>query len=126
MAAIRIFHIATLLLLAAYGALAFHRPVLGSAVYWVFWLAYAGLVFGAHRRHKWCMRLSITPPLLVFLFTAPNVAYNFWGFISGHPRYQDSPGTIIIVGIMAVCLTLPSALVLGAYWLNRRQVFGGA
>jgi len=126
MTAIRIFHIATLVLLAAYGALAFHRPVLGSVVYWAFWLAYVGLVLGAYRRQKWCMKLSVTPPLLVFLLTAPNVAYNFWAFISGHPLYQDSPGTIVIVGIMALCLTLPSALVLGAYWANRRQVFGGA
>jgi len=126
MTAIRIFHIATLALLAAYGALAAHRPALGSVVYWVFWLAYVGLVLGAHRRNRWCMKLSVTPPLLVFLLTAPNVAYNFWAFISGHPLYQDSPGTIIIVGIMALCLTLPSALVLAAYWVNRRQVFGVA
>ena len=125
MMVIRIFHIATLVLLAAYGALAFHRPVLGSVIYWAFWLAYVGLVLGAYRRYKWCMKLSVTPPLLVFLLTAPNLAYNFWAFISGHPRYQDSPGTILIVGTMALCLTLPSALVLGAYWGNRRQVFGG-
>ena len=124
MMAIRIFHIATLVLLAAYGALAFHRPVLGSVIYWAFWLGYVGLVLGAYRRYKWCMKLSVTPPLLVFLLTAPNLAY-FWAFISGHPLYQDSPGTILTVGTMALCLTLPSALVLGAYWANRRQVFGG-
>lgn len=126
MTSLRLFHLAILVLLAAYGVLAAHSFSVGPIIYWVFWLIYVGLYLGARRKLKWCLKFSVVPPLLVFLLTAPTVVYNFWAFISGHPLYQDAPGSIIIVGILALCLTLPSALVLGAYWINRREVFSGA
>ena len=40
------------------------------------------------------------------------------GFHQRSPAYQDSRGTILIVMIMALGLTLPSALVLGLYGLT--------
>jgi hypothetical protein len=72
----------------------------------------------------WCARLLAMPPLLIVVFTAPMVLYNFYAFASGNPLYQDSPATIIVVAILALFITVPSACVLGAYWHQRQQIFG--
>ena len=124
MTLIRIFHVVALILLAVYGVLAAGRLDLRSVSYWVLWLGYAALLLGAARKLKWCLRLSILPPLLMFLVTAPSVLYNAWAFATRHPLYQDSPATIFVVGITAICLTIPSAVVLAAYWRHRKQIFG--
>ncbi len=120
---IRVFHITSLSLLLFYGVLAVHRINFGSLVFWSFWLAYAGLVFGMQGERIWCLRLLVLPPLIVFLSTVPNVVYNIYAFLIGDPLYQDSPATILIVGIVAVFVTLPSGLVLAAYWRYRQEVF---
>ena len=121
---IPIFHLGMLALLAAYGVLAAKRPELPSVAYWLFWLMYVALLVGADRKVKWCLRLSVLPPLLIFLATAPSVLYNAWAFLARHPLYQDSPATIFVVGVMALFLTIPSLIVLAAYWRHRKQIFG--
>ena len=121
---IPMFHLGMLALLAAYGVLAASRPELGSVAYWLFWLTYVALLLGAVRKVKWCLRLSVLPPLLIFLTTAPSVLYNAWAFLVRHPLYQDSPATIFVVGVVALFLTIPSLLVLAAYWRRRKQIFG--
>jgi hypothetical protein len=121
---IRAFHVIALGLLALFGGLVTLRLEWAVLWYWIFWLAYAGLVFGIQGESKWCLRLSILPPFVVFLLTAPNVVYNIYSFLTGHPLYQDSPATIFVVAVTAILLSLPSGLVLVAYWFNRKHVFG--
>jgi hypothetical protein len=123
---IRVFHIASLALSLLYGVLAAHRLEWSSLYYWCFWLIYFGLVFGIEGDLKWCLRLSVLPPLVIFVLTTPNVVYNIYAFLTGDPLYEDSPATILIVGIVAVCMSLPSGLVLWTYWVNRKQVFSSA
>ena len=110
--------------LASYGALAMRVASIESGIYWILWIGYAGLLVGDRRKVRWCAHLAVLPPLLVFLLSAPLVLYNVWAFAVGDALYQDSPATILVVGIFAVGFSLPSALVLGAYWQHRRNVFG--
>ena len=124
MTTIRMFHLLLLVSLASYGALAMRVASIESGIYWILWIAYAGLLVGERRKVRWCTRLAVLPPLLVFLMSAPLVLYNIWAFVVGHALYQDSPATILVVGILAVSFSLPSALVLGAYWQHRGKVFG--
>lgn len=93
-------------------------------ILWLVWLVYATLLFGLMLDNLWCARLLILPPLLLVLSSVPMVLYNFYAFASGNPLYQDSPGTILIVALFALFLTVPSALVLTAYWNQRQQIFG--
>lgn len=124
MARIKFFHSAAVVLFMLYGLLT-ARSLQGNALaYWIFWFAYVALLCGLVLGNIWCARLLILPPLLVFVFTAPIVLYNFFAFVSGNPLYQDSPATIIVVAIVALLVTLPSAFVLGAYWNQRQQIFG--
>ena len=105
---IRIFHLPLLVSLASYGTLAMRVPSIESSIYWILWIGYAGLLVGDRRKVRWCAHLAVLPPLLVFLLSAPLVLYNVWAFAVG-ALYQDSPATILVVGILAVGFSLPSA-----------------
>ncbi len=124
MARIKFFHSVAVVLFMLYGLLT-ARSLQGNALaYWIFWFAYVVLLCGLMQGEMWCARLLILPPLLVVVFTAPMILYNFFAFVSGNPLYQDSPATIIVVAIVALLVTMPSAFVLGAYWNQRQQIFG--
>jgi hypothetical protein len=82
------------------------------------------LLCGLVQGDVWCARLLILPPLLIAVLTTSMVLYNVFAFVSGNPLYQDSPATIIVVAIVALLVTMPSAFVLGAYWNQRQQIFG--
>jgi hypothetical protein len=81
------------------------------------------------RHFGWCkscerdLHLAIDRPAGIFLYTAPNVIYNFWEFATDNPIYLDSPGTILAVAVYGVFLTVPSGLALGAYWPQLRKRF---
>jgi hypothetical protein len=120
---LRFLHGLNLPLLAAHGVLA--APGMGPAAWllWSCWLGYALAYLGARRGLHWCLRLCIVPPLLQFVLTAPWVLLNLGAFFGDDPLYLDSPGTILVVGLFGCCVTLPSALLLEAYWCYRRDVF---
>lgn len=124
MQAIRSFHFWAVTLFVLHGLLAFHNFVAASFAYWSVCGFYALGVWLLHRGNVWSTRLLILPPVLIFGFTAPFVVFNFWKFISGDPRYLDSPGTILVVAVVAALTTFPSFLVLVAYWRHRKEVFG--
>ena len=90
---------------------------------WLAMATYLGILIGASRSQIVCVWLSVLPPAGIFLWTAPNVIYNFWAFATGAQIYQDSPSTIFVVAIMAIFLTIPSAATLGAYWRQRGRLF---
>ena len=119
-------HLVALVLLLVYGVLAARGLTLGAVLYWVFCLIYAGLVTGTYRGSKWCARISAVPPVLIFTLTLPSVASNFWLFFIGHAMYQDSPATILVVGVVALCLTVPAVVLIGVYWVKRKEVFVAA
>jgi len=116
---IPLFHIGNLLILAAYCLLA------ASVFYWIAWLIYFIVFLGTLKRNIWWMRLAILPPLLIVLITVPFLASNSYALLLGSALYQDSPATIIVVCIFGLLTTLPSALVLGSYWIHRRTIFSG-
>ncbi len=121
---IQFFHFVVLIFLALYCLVA--APVSkGDALFCYFiWLFYLGLLCGLMLNNLWCARLLIVPPLFFFLYTAPFVLFNFAAFIMRDPLYLDSPATIFVVAIPAFFVTLPSTLVLIAYWKERRRIFG--
>jgi hypothetical protein len=119
----RIYHIANLLLLAVYCLLATRGLHQSTLIYWIAWLVYFIVFLGMLKHNIWCIRLAVFPPLLIFSITFPFVAYNFYAFLSGNALYQDSPATIIVVFLFALLTTLPSALILGSYWIHRRAIF---
>ncbi len=124
MASIKPFHSVALVLFTLYGFLTV-RSLQGNAlIFWLVWFVYAVLLCGLLFDNIWCARLLVLPPLFIVGFTAPMVLYNVFAFLSGNPLYQDSPATIIVVAILALFTTLPSAFALGAYWNQRHQIFG--
>jgi hypothetical protein len=120
MSGIKLYHVAATMFLALCG---FISSQSATSPFWLVWLLYAGLLVGLLKNNIWCARLLALPPLLVASYTVPFVLYNFYAFVSGHPRYQDSPGTILVVFVQAV-LASPSAAVLFAYWSERNEIFG--
>lgn len=122
---IKIFHSITLIMMVAYGMISARRLDRGAIIFWVLVVGYLVLILGVFRGTKSLLKLSVIPPALFFLATAPNVLLNIFAFISGHSLYKDSPRTIIVVGILAICVTLPSGLVLATYWKQRKLIFTG-
>lgn len=72
---------------------------------------------------RWAIVVSIIAAILLMVRWLPMVAVNIWMFITGHPLYQDSPGTIFIVAIYAVIFAIPSTLLCGLYLAQRRTVW---
>ena len=121
MALIKAFHVVNFALLTFYGTRVVYGLHGNALIYW--WL-YAGLLCGLLLNNIWCARLLILPPLVIVGWTAPMVLYNFTAFATRDPLYLDSPATIIVVAIVALFVTVPSTVVLWAYWHERRQIFG--
>jgi hypothetical protein len=87
-------------------------------------LTMAGVVVGVFRRSRRFLPLSVFPAALLVAFSAPMVIWNVFAFLTGHLLYLDSPGTIFVVLVIAIMVTLPSTVVLAIYWARRREVFG--
>jgi len=81
-----------------------------------------GIAFLARQGQRWAIALSIAVATLLFLRWAPVVAINWWMFFTGHQLYRDSPGTILIVGIMTLLFALPATVLLVGYALNRHAL----
>lgn len=112
-------HVIVVILLGCYGLLGLNNPNIGFFIYWALLVLYVGLVVGVFKNVLWCIRLSLLPPLLAFLVSAPMVLFNAYAFLVGHSLYQDSPATILVVAIIAVFVTIPAFFVVVAYWKNR-------
>jgi hypothetical protein len=113
------FHICTAILLSFYGLIGMINPKPWLPFWWAVLLVYYFLIFGVHKNRLWAIRASILVPLLGFIITAPSVIYNIYAFLTQHPLYQDSPATIFVVAVIALLVTLPSFIVLVAYWFRR-------
>lgn len=122
---IKTFHVIVVVIVTLCCLIAARSLQSNLLVYYLAWLVYASLLCGLMLNNLWCARLLIIPPLLFVLYTTPFVLYNFYAFISGDPLYLDSPASILIVSTPALFVTLPSTLVLAAYWNQRQHIFGG-
>ena len=112
-------HLIVAILLGCYGLLGVRNPDVTFLVYWTLLVIYIVLIVGVFKSNLWCVRVSLIPPLLAFLVSAPMVLYNAYAFLTRHPLYQDSPATILVVAVIAVFVTIPTFFVLAAYWKNR-------
>ena len=118
------FHVCALALLVGYGVLSAHHPTLWIALFWTIVVVYSVVVVGMFRGSRRFLQLSVFPPALLVVLSAPMVIWNVFAFLTGHPLYLDSPATILVVLVIAMMVTLPSIVVLAVYWARRREVFG--
>jgi hypothetical protein len=121
---VRIFHCISFVMMIGYGMIASRRFDQAAFLFWGLIIGYLVLILGVFRGTKLSLKLSVIPPALAFLYTAPTVLYNLVAFIFGHPLYKDSPVTILVVGVVAVFVTVPCGLVLVSYWKQRKLLFG--
>ena len=124
MGLISAFHICALALLVGYGVLSASQPTLYATLFWAIFVAYSVVVIGIFCGSRLFLRLSVIPPALLVILSAPMVIWNVFAFLTGHPLYLDSPGTILVVVVFAMMVTVPSIGVLLVYWARRREVFG--
>jgi hypothetical protein len=118
------FHVCALALLVGYGVLSAHQPTPYITLFWTIVVVYSAVVVGVFRRSRRFLQLSVFPPALLVALSAPMVIWNVFAFLTGHPLYLDFPGTIVVVFVIAIMVTLPSTVVLAIYWARRREVFG--
>jgi hypothetical protein len=116
---IKLSHVAAIILLSCYGLLAARKPEVTSLAYWAMIIFYAFIIAGIFKNKLWFIRISLVPPLVAFILSAPMVIYNTIAFLTGHSLYQDSPATILVVAVIAIMVTLPAFMVLVAYWKSR-------
>lgn len=78
----------------------------------------------ALRRRRWAVALVVAVAVLLAVRWLPMVAVNAWMFATGHPRYLDSPGTLLIVAINAALFAIPGLVLVMLYAARWRTVSG--
>ncbi len=121
---ISIFHVCALVLLLSYCVLSRDQATLYSTPFWTIVVVYSVFVVGILRGSRRFLQLSVFLPALLVAITAPMVILDIFAFLTGHPLYLDSPGTIFVVLVIAIMVTLPSIVLLVVFWTCRREVFG--
>lgn len=72
----------------------------------------------------WALWTNLLTLMGVFLFTAPFVLKNLWAWALGTELFKDSPGTLLVLLIFTITVTLPSAVFSFRYllwWLKRSR-----
>ena len=92
----------TLIALVTYGSLA-----VGTVLLW--------------QRRVSGLLISVIVAVVTSVAFAPWSVRNFVAFLTDHPRYVDSPATILVVGLVSVITVVPSAVVLALSAVNRRS-----
>lgn len=87
-------------------------------------VTYAAVSFFALTGKRWAIVVSVVIAILLMIRWLPMVAINVWMFISGHELYRDSPATIFVVLSYAVVFAIPSTVLCGLYFAQRRQIWG--
>ena len=60
----------------------------------------------------------------VAAITMPWAIYNFWAYATDHPRYVESPATILVVGIASLVMVVPAVVVVVLSLANRSRMTG--
>lgn len=97
------------------GVAVFFRQTGQSSVavgFFIFSVLYAALSIAAFRGNRWAAYLSPLPPILILFAIAPNVLFNLYAFLTSHPSYLDSPGTILVVGVQSIIFVIPAIIIL--------------
>lgn len=92
----------------------FWRAGQGSVAvgFFVFSVLCAVLSIAAFRGNRWAAYLSILPPVLILFAITPDVIFNLYAFLTSHPSYLDSPGTILVVGVQSIIFVIPAIIIL--------------
>ena len=76
----------------------------------------------AVRGRPWAVVISMLVAVALLVGWLPMVVLNFWMFLTNHPLYLDSPGTILIVAVYAALFVLPSLILVALYAVQWRSV----
>jgi carbon starvation protein CstA len=71
---------------------------------------YGALSYLMYEGSGWAWWLCLMPPAFVVICVGPWAAYNFFAYFTDHPKYLDSPATILVVAIVCVVVLLPALL----------------
>jgi hypothetical protein len=98
---------------------------LGNPLGYVFLVAcalYVPAIRDLRRGKPWAWWASLAMPVFIVVNTAPNIVYNFILFLRDDPLFQDSPGTIYIVGISALLFLVPAVTLFVMLLAKRRTL----
>jgi hypothetical protein len=74
------------------------------------------------RRERWAWWLCVVPPIISLAAYGPKVGYNLWRASQVDPLFSDSPGTLIVVLIMAFVYVIPPVILLVRLAIMRKDV----
>lgn len=74
-------------------------------------LIYVVVSFLSVMRFRWALAIVWIVPYILMLRFLPMVLYNLAMFVFGHPLYQDSPATILVVLVTAIVFAIPATVV---------------
>jgi len=115
------FNVAWACLLAlAFGAVFVDGPGIRRAAAFAAAIAFVAVSVDALRGYRWAVVTALSIAGVLLAVTLPYVLFNVWKFATDDPMYLDSPGTILVVAIEGLLLTLPPLVILTAAWVARR------
>jgi hypothetical protein len=76
----------------------------------------------ALRLRRWAVAVCLLVAGAVAIYWLPTVVLNFFYFLTRHELYQDSPATILAVGINSVVFLIPALILCLAYGVRVRQL----
>lgn len=84
---------------------------------------YLVLIVALHRRSRWAWWLCWIPPVASWVLWGPRIVYNLALMHWGHPLFYDSPGTGLVVYVLALeFLVLPLCIMAMLLVMRRRLV----
>jgi len=112
----------SLVMVIAFASLLFGEYSHAKAMIFSLGLVYFALAILAFRGNRWAIILSVLTAFLLMLRWLPMVLVNAWMFITGHPLYLDSPGTILIVILYAAVFAMPATLLSVLYGIQYKKL----
>jgi hypothetical protein len=113
----------SLLMLAAFAALALGTYSNPRGVLFGIAAGYLVASVMALRSHRWAIALVVLAATLVMFCSLPLVVLNTGMFFSGHQLYQDSPGTIFVVLVNAVVFAIPATSICILFVWRRHELW---
>jgi hypothetical protein len=74
------------------------------------------------RRERWAWRFCVVLPIISLVAYGPRVGYNLWRASQIDLVFSDSPGTLLVVLIMAFVYVIPPVMLLARLAIARKDV----
>src|SRR5688500_1837867 len=74
------------------------------------------------QRVRWAWWFSLLPPIASLVLYGPSVGYNLWRVSQMDPLFSDSPGTLVVVLIMAFVYVIPPIMLLLRLMIVRSEL----